>query len=68
MLGRMSFMLGSRDQLEPVWNGYAIRPQAARTEHQARIVLVDGRGFQRVSFPIDQATPERIAHDVELLD
>ncbi|MGH2838544.1 MAG: SCO family protein, partial [Thermoleophilaceae bacterium] len=40
MLGRMSFVLGSRDELEPVWRGYAVRPQSASAEHQARIVLV----------------------------
>ena len=67
LLGRMRFVLGSRDELEPLWDGYAIRPQAARAEHQARIVIVDRRGFQRVGFPIEQATPERIAHDVRML-
>jgi protein SCO1 len=68
MLGRMRFVLGTRAELEPVWRGYGIRPQSANEEHQARIVLVDGRGFQRIGFPIDQATPERIAHDIRLLD
>jgi protein SCO1/2 len=68
MLGRMKFVLGSQDELARVWKGYAIRPQSAREEHQARIVIVDRRGFQRVGFPLDQATPERIAHDVRLLD
>lgn len=68
MLGRMRFVLGSRDELRPLWRGYAIRPQSVRTEHQARIVVVDRRGFQRTGFPIEQATPERIAHDVRLLD
>ena len=68
MLGRMSFVLGERSELAPIWRGYAVQPQSARAEHQARIVLVDGRGFQRVAFPIDQATPERIAHDVRLLE
>ena len=68
MLGRMRFVLGTRAELEPVWRGYAIRPQSPREEHQARIVLVDGRGFQRIGFPVDQATPERIAHDVRLLE
>jgi protein SCO1/2 len=67
MLGRMRFVLGSRAQLEPVWRGFAIRAQTRREEHQARIVLVDGRGFQRIAFPVDQATPERIAHDLRLL-
>jgi hypothetical protein len=28
---------------------------------------VDARGFQRIGFPLDQATPERIAHDVRML-
>ncbi len=37
-------------------------------EHQARIVIVDQRGLQRIGFPVDQATPERIAHDVRLLE
>jgi protein SCO1/2 len=67
MLGRMRFVLGTRAELAPVWRGYAIRPQEADAEHQARIVIVDGRGYQRVGFPIDQATPERIAHDVRLV-
>ena len=67
MLGRMRFVLGSRAELAPVWHGYAIRPQTARSEHQARIVIVDGRGFQRVGFPVEQATPERLAHDVRML-
>jgi protein SCO1/2 len=68
MLGRLSFVLGERSELRSVWRGYAIRPQSAREEHQARIVIVDGDGFQRVGFPIEQATPERIAHDVRMLE
>jgi protein SCO1/2 len=68
MLGRMRFVLGTRDELEPVWSGFAIRPQAPGAEHQARIVLVDGRGFQRIGFPVEQATPEGIAHDVRKLE
>jgi protein SCO1/2 len=68
MLGRMRFVLGSREELEPVWRGFAIRAQSAREEHQARIVLIDREGFQRIGFPLSQATPERIAHDVRLLE
>ena len=67
MLGRMRFVLGSRAELEPVWRGFAIREQSPGQEHQTRIVIVDRRGFQRVGFPLNQATPERIAHDVRLL-
>jgi protein SCO1 len=68
MLGRLDFVLGTRAQLEPVWKGFAIQPQLPREEHQARITLVDRRGFQRIGFPGDQVTPERLAHDVELLE
>lgn len=68
MTGRMDFVLGTREELEPLWEGYAIQPQTEKAEHQARITLVDPRGFQRVGFPIEQATPERIAHDLRLLE
>ena len=65
--GRMRFLLGSRDELARVWKGFAIRPQSQEEEHQARLVLLDARGMQRVGFPISQATPERIAHDLRAL-
>jgi protein SCO1/2 len=65
--GRMRFLLGSRRELRRVWSGFAIRPQRQHEEHQARLVLLDGHGVQRVGFPISQATPERIAHDLRLL-
>jgi protein SCO1 len=65
--GRMRFLLGSRDELRPVWKGFAIRPQHQHEEHQARLVLLDDQGYQRVGFPISQATPERIAHDLRAL-
>jgi protein SCO1 len=80
MTGKMDFVLGSRGELEKLWCGFAIQPQGERTlrcgervvrpapggEHQARIMLADG-GFQRVGYPLEQATPERIAHDVRVL-
>jgi protein SCO1/2 len=68
MTGRMDFVLGSRAQLRPVWKGYAIQPQSVQEEHQARTVLVDKRGYQRIGFPLGQTTPERLAHDVRLLE
>ena len=67
MAGRMEWALGSEAQLRPVWKGYAIQPQLRGAEHQAVIALVDARGVQRIGFPLGQATPERIAHDVRLL-
>ena len=69
MLGRMQLRAWraerARSRLARVCDPAAV---STEEEHQARIVIVDGRGFQRVGFPIDQATPERIAHDVRLLE
>ena len=67
MVGRMDIVLGSRRQLEPVWKGFAIQPQRADVEHQARTVLIDARGYQRIGFPLDQLTPERLASDARTL-
>jgi protein SCO1/2 len=66
--GRIAFVLGTRAELQPLWKGFAIRPQSVTQEHQARITLVDSRGYQRVGFPGAEATPERLAHDVRLLE
>ena len=66
-LGRIDFVLGSRAQLKPLWKRFFIRPQSVTEEHQARFTLVDKRGFQRIGFPGDRATPETLAHDLRLL-
>ena len=67
MTGRMTFALGSRAELARVWKGFAVQPQRDDLEHTARLVLVDAEGLQRVSFPVDQVTPDRLAHDLRLL-
>ena len=67
LTGRMRWVLGSRTELERLWRGFAIQEQLPEREHQARIVLVDGNGFQRVGFPASEATPERLAHDLREL-
>ena len=67
MVGRMDIALGSRRELARVWKGFAIQPQLDDAEHQARTVLIDANGFQRVGFPVDQLTPERLAKDVRTL-
>ena len=66
-LGRIEFVLGSRAQLKPLWKRFFIRPQSVTEEHQARFTLIDKRGFQRIGFPGDRATPETLAHDLRLL-
>ncbi|MEA2366752.1 MAG: hypothetical protein QOI32_2264 [Thermoleophilaceae bacterium] len=66
--GRIDFVLGSRAELRPIWRGFAIQPQSVTAEHNSRFTLVDARGFQRVGYPGSQATPERLAHDLALLE
>jgi protein SCO1/2 len=67
MTGRMRFLLGSRTKLKRAWKGFGVQPQVEDLDHTARIVLVDPRGVQRVGYPLDQVTPERLAHDLRLL-
>ena len=65
--GRLRWVLGSRRELRRLWRGFAIQHQSRDMEHQARIVLIDRRGFQRIGFPASETTPERIAHDMRVL-
>jgi protein SCO1/2 len=64
---RMRFVLGSRPRLAPLWRSYHVQPQSITNEHSGRFVLVDPRGFQRVAFPLEKATPEALAHDLRIL-
>ena len=67
MTGRARFLLGSRDELEPVWKGFAIRPQEGKLDHSAYVVLVDADGRQRVGWPSSQLFAEGLEHDVRRL-
>jgi protein SCO1 len=64
---RMRFLLGSRAQLQPVWKAYGIRPQGEAFDHSAYVLLIDRRGRQRIGFPVQQLTPEGLAHDIRRL-
>jgi len=66
--GRIRWVLGSESQLRPLWEGFHTTSQSPSSEHLARIMLIDKRGFQRVGYPASQATPERLAHDLRLLE
>jgi protein SCO1 len=65
---RIDFVLGNERQLERVWKGYGIAPQRPGHEHQSWLTLVDRRGMQRVGYPGAEVTPERLAHDLRLLE
>ena len=64
MTGRMEFLMGTREELEPVWKAFAIQPQQENLEHSAHTVLADARGRQRIGFPFDHMTQEALAHDL----
>jgi protein SCO1/2 len=64
---RMRFLLGSRAQLQPIWKSYGIRPQGEAFDHSAYVLLIDRRGRQRIGFPVEQLTPEGLAHDIRRL-
>ncbi len=67
LAGRMRYLLGTKEQLEPVWRGYAVQPQSEDFEHSAYVLLIDKAGRQRIGFPVNRLTPEGLAHDVRLL-
>jgi protein SCO1/2 len=66
--GRIRWVLGRESQLRPLWQGFHTTSQTPTTEHMARLVLIDKRGFQRIGYPSSQVTPERLAHDLRLLE
>jgi len=65
---RLRWVLGRARQLRPLWEGYNTTSELPSQEHLARLVLIDKRGFQRVGYPSQQVTPERLAHDIRLLE
>jgi protein SCO1/2 len=66
--GRLRWVLGRESQLRPLWDGYHTTSELPSQEHLARLVLVDKRGLQRIGYPSQQVTPERLAHDIRLLE
>jgi protein SCO1/2 len=68
MAGRMDFLLGTRQQLQPIWNAFSIQPQQRNLEHTSHTVLADRKGFQRIGFPFEKLTDEALAHDLARLE
>ena len=65
---RLRWVLGRESQLRPLWERYGTTQELPSQEHLARLVLIDKRGFQRIGYPSQQVTPERLAHDIRLLE
>ena len=64
----LDFLVGSQAELRPVWKAYGFSPQTKEIEHNSYVVLIDKRGYQRISFPVNFLTPEALAHDLGLLE
>jgi protein SCO1/2 len=70
LTGRARYLTGSPSQLRTVWRAYgAIPASAGRSafDDSASVLLIDPRGLERVIFPVEQLTPESLAHDVRKL-
>ena len=65
------YLIGSADELRPVWNAYFAAPQAPGAEdslHTASIWLIDARGRWRTKFSGGVPVPPAgIAHDLRVL-
>jgi protein SCO1/2 len=71
LTGRMEYLTGSAAQLRPVWHAYAVVPAnagATAYERGAFVLLLDREGAPRVEFPVEELTPEALAHDVRRLE
>ncbi len=68
---RWHYLVGTPDELGPVWSGYYVRqyepaPAGTQPDHVSAIYLIDRRGNRRVLVHVD--TPaEVIAHDEQAL-
>jgi protein SCO1 len=71
LTGRMEYLTGSVAQLSPVWHAYSVAPASAGAvayERGAFVLLLDKKGAPRVEFPVEELTPEALAHDVRKLE
>ena len=67
MTGRMDFVLGLARRAAPAVAAPTRCSPSATTSSTRRGSCWSTRAVQRVSFPVDQVTPERLAHDLRLL-
>jgi len=65
--GRVQYLTGTPSRLQAVWRAYRVKPASAGRatfDEYASVLLIDGRGDERVLFQPEQLTPEGIGHDV----
>jgi protein SCO1 len=67
LTGRVHYLTGPPARLRKIWRNYHVVPAGAgRTAfaHFASVLLLDGRGHERVLYQEEQLTPESLAHDI----
>ena len=70
LTGRVQYLTGPRSRLRALWRAYRITPASvsrAQFDRFASLLLLDGRGRERVLFEPDVLTPEALAHDIRKL-
>lgn len=68
--GRALYLTGPAQRLRSIWKAYGVVPASAGEQAflaSTPIVLVDRAGVERVGFPVEQLTPEGLAHDLRML-
>jgi protein SCO1/2 len=70
LAGRVRFLTGPPDRLQAIWKAYGVVPAStgeAAFLSSTPILLIDRTGIERVGFPVEQLTPEGLAHDLRAL-
>jgi protein SCO1 len=71
LTGRVRYLSGPPPRLRSIWRAYDVTPASAgmkRFENYAKVLLIDGRGVERVLYETEQLTPESLTHDIGRLD
>jgi protein SCO1/2 len=70
LVPQFHWLLGTREQLAPIWQGYNIQVEARSIEevtHSAPVLLFDGGFHPRVSFAFPPNGMDTISHDLRVL-
>ncbi len=69
MQGYWHFLLGTQEQLAPVWSSYhvAVQEQQTTVNHSSALYVIDKNGHERVYFDGGDFKPDDLANDLRAL-
>lgn len=71
LAGRVRYLTGAPAELSRIWGEYGIAAKDLRRvrldDSTAMVILIDRYGLERVSFPLEQLTPEALAGETRAL-